>query len=53
MRVAQRRGMVKVRVAVARKLAVILYRMWSDHAEFRWDKPVLSLSNGAPALAAA
>lgn len=45
MRVAQRRGMAKARVAVARKLAVILHRMWSDHAEFRWAK--------APALAAA
>lgn len=38
MRVAQRRGMAKARVAVARKLAVILHRMWSDHAEFRWGK---------------
>jgi len=45
MRVAQRRGMAKARVAVARKLAVILHRMWSDQAEFRWGK--------APALAAA
>ncbi|EQD34360.1 transposase IS116/IS110/IS902 family protein, partial [mine drainage metagenome] len=23
---------------VARKLAVILHRMWSDGAEFRWGK---------------
>ena len=45
MRVAQRRDMAKARVAVARKLAVILHRMWSDHAEFRCCK--------APALAAA
>lgn len=45
MRVAQRRGMAKARVAVARKLAVILHRMWSDQAEFRWGKP--------PAVAAA
>jgi hypothetical protein len=41
----QRRGMAKARVAVARKLAVILHRMWSDRAEFRWGK--------TPALAAA
>lgn len=45
MRVAQRRGMAKARVAVARKLAVILHRMWSDQTEFRWGK--------APALPAA
>lgn len=38
MRLAQRRGMAKARVAVARKLAVILHRMWSDEAEFRWGK---------------
>ena len=40
--------MARGRVAVARKLAVILHRMWIDGAEFRWGKPVLSLSNGAP-----
>lgn len=38
MGVAKRRGMAKARVAVARKLAVILHRMWSDHTEFRWGK---------------
>ena len=30
MKVAKRRGMARARVAVARKLAVILHRMWSD-----------------------
>jgi hypothetical protein len=25
-------------VAVARKLAVILHRMWADGSEFRWGK---------------
>lgn len=48
MNVAKRRGMAKARVAVARKLAVIMHRMWTDHSEFRWGKPVLSLPNGAP-----
>lgn len=38
MQVAKRRGMARARVAVARKLAVILHRMWSDGAEFRWGK---------------
>ena len=33
MRVAQRRGMAKARVAVALKLAVVFHRMWSDRAE--------------------
>lgn len=36
MAVARRRGMARARVAVARKLAVILHRMWADGSEFRW-----------------
>jgi len=35
--VAKRRGMNRARVAVARKLAIILHRMWRDGAEFRFD----------------
>ena len=38
MRIAQRRGMARARVAVARKLAVILHRIWLDGAEFRWGR---------------
>jgi transposase len=38
MQVAKRRGMARARVAVARKLAVILHRMWSDGSDFRWSK---------------
>lgn len=38
MNVAKRRGMARARVAVARKLAVILHRMWSDATEFRFGK---------------
>jgi transposase len=38
MSIAKRRGMARARVAVARKLAVILHRMWSDEAEFRFGK---------------
>src|SRR5215831_16064174 len=37
-RVAQRRGMRRAIVAVARRLAVILHRMWVDGSEFRWRK---------------
>jgi transposase len=36
--VARRRGMARARVAVARKLAVILHRMWVDGSVFRWSK---------------
>jgi transposase len=35
--VARRRGMKRARVAVARKLAVILHRMWLDETDFRWS----------------
>lgn len=38
MRVAQRRGVAKAKVALARRLAVVLHRMWSDSTEFRWGK---------------
>ena len=38
MTVAKRRGMARARVAVARKLAVILHRMWSDATEFRFGR---------------
>ena len=38
MRVARRRGMARARVAVARKLACVLHRMWADGAEFRWGE---------------
>src|SRR4051812_43251421 len=38
MQVAKRRGMARARVAVARKLAVILHRIWTDGTEFRWGK---------------
>ena len=37
-RVAKRAGAQKARVAVARKLAVILHRMWIDGTDFRWGK---------------
>jgi transposase len=38
MQVARRRGMARARIAVARKLATILHRMWADGTEFRWGK---------------
>ena len=36
--VARRRGMARARVAVARKLAVVLHRIWADGSVFRWGK---------------
>ncbi len=36
MAVAKRRGSKKARVALARKLGVILHRMWVDGTAFRW-----------------
>src|SRR5438552_3380030 len=42
-RVAQRRGMRRAIVAVARRLAVVLHRMWVDGSEFRWRKDSASV----------
>ena len=47
MQVAKRRGMARARVAVARKLAVILHRMWSDGSEFRWGKQAVAAAAAA------
>jgi transposase len=35
-RIASRQGMKKAKVALARKLAVVLHRMWLDSTQFRW-----------------
>jgi transposase len=36
LQIAERRGIKRARVAVARKLAVILHRMWLDGTDFQW-----------------
>jgi len=36
MQIARRRGMKKAIVALARRLAVIMHRIWLDGTEFRW-----------------
>jgi transposase len=46
MNIAKRRGHQKAIVALARRLAVIMHRMWSDGTEFHWSK-----NNGEPAKA--
>ena len=36
--IARRRGMKKAIVALARRLAVIMHRIWVDGTEFRWTR---------------
>jgi len=47
MNVAKRRGMARARVAVARKLAVMLHRMLADGSEFRWGKQATAAAAAA------
>jgi transposase len=37
MKLAKRNGLKKAKVAVARKLAVIMHRMWVNGTEFHWS----------------
>ena len=57
MRIAAKRGHKHAVVAVARKLAVIMHRMWLDGSEFRFsaagDNESGSGGRGTTALAAA
>jgi transposase len=36
--IAKRRGLKRAKVALARKIGVILHRMWIDGTSFRWTK---------------
>jgi transposase len=38
MKVATHRGMKKAIAALARRLAVIIHRIWVDSTEFRWTR---------------
>jgi len=40
MKIARHRGMKKAIVALARRLAVIMHRIWVDGTEFRWTRKV-------------
>jgi len=42
MDVAKRRGMKRAKVALARKLATVLHRMWVDASAFRWSKEIVT-----------
>ena len=38
MQIAKRRGMKRAIVALARRVAVIMHRIWVDGTEFRWTR---------------
>ena len=38
LQVAKRRGLQRAKIACARKLAIILHRMWIEETDFRWGK---------------
>ncbi len=38
MQVSKRRGKKRAKVALARRLSVVLHRMWVDGSEFRWTR---------------
>ena len=40
MRIAKRRGRKRAIVALARRLAVTMHRIWVDGTEFRWTREV-------------
>jgi len=40
MKIARHRGMKKAIVALARRLAIIMHRIWVDGTEFRWTREV-------------
>jgi transposase len=40
---AKRRGLRRAIIAVARKLAIVMHRIWMDGTEYRWDaKPAIA-----------
>lgn len=44
MALAKRRGLKRATVAVARKLAVLLHRLWTDQADFKWTSEAVIAS---------
>ena len=42
MKIARHRGMKKAIVALARRLAVIIHRIWIDGTEFRWTRETVA-----------
>src|SRR6188472_1711504 len=44
MQIARRRGLKKAIVALARRLAVIMHRIWVDGTEFRWTRQQVAVA---------
>jgi transposase len=44
MKIAKHRGMARARVAVARKLATILHRMWINETDFNFSREQLAVA---------
>nr|WP_245423068.1 IS110 family transposase [Neorhizobium huautlense] len=42
MKIAKRSGMAKAKVALARRLAVVMHRMWLDGTEFCWTREAMT-----------
>lgn len=42
MKIAKHRGMKRAIVALARRLAVVMHRMWVDGTEFRWTRDIVA-----------
>jgi transposase len=38
MKIARHRGIKRAIVAVARRMAVVMHRMWVDNTDFQWRK---------------
>jgi hypothetical protein len=47
--VARRRGRMRARVALARRLAVVMHRMWLDGTTFRWARDEQAAAEAAAA----
>jgi hypothetical protein len=46
MKIARHRGMKKAIVALTRRLAVIMHRIWIDGTEFRWTREADVIAHG-------
>jgi transposase len=42
MKIARHRGLKKATVALARRLAVIMHRIWVDGTEFSWTRQAVA-----------
>jgi transposase len=46
MGVAQRCGLKRAKVALARRLAVVMHRLWVNDADFRWGRQATTGTEG-------